>query len=175
MIGFLLLFVGIFLYRRQRADFAALRIQAEGAGVRTAGMILMLPFFTDILLGIYVGFTVESPQAVMRALTSYASLQAGVIVFALLMAYIILKRSTNTVSSPAYPSTQPGSPSFSMPTQANFPSVMTTQEAARYLNVPEERIIDAIYKGELAAAHINNRYNISRRVLDEFRETLKNG
>ena len=92
------------------------------------------------------------------------------------LAYVVLKQN----QVPNYLALFASSPipsSLSTPSgpQAtrDFPSVMTTQQAAQYLRVPEKRIIDAIYQGELAASHMNNRYVISRSVLDEFRVKLQ--
>ncbi len=50
----------------------------------------------------------------------------------------------------------------------NFPTVMTTAEAAAYLNITEEAVMDLIEEGKLSAARINYRYRISRTVLDDF-------
>ncbi|MFW5692059.1 MAG: helix-turn-helix domain-containing protein [Chloroflexota bacterium] len=50
----------------------------------------------------------------------------------------------------------------------NFPTVMTTAEAASYLNMTEQAVIDLIEQGKLTAARINYRYRISRSVLDDF-------
>lgn len=50
----------------------------------------------------------------------------------------------------------------------SFPTVMTTAEAASYLNMAEADVLTLIESGKLTAARINYRYRISRSVLDEF-------
>lgn len=50
----------------------------------------------------------------------------------------------------------------------NFPAVMSTAEAASYLNIPESAVMDLINDGKISAARINYRYRISRDVLDDY-------
>jgi len=51
-----------------------------------------------------------------------------------------------------------------------FPSVMDTKQAARYLQVTEERIMELIDQGKLAAARNNYRYQIAKSQLDDLLE-----
>jgi excisionase family DNA binding protein len=59
--------------------------------------------------------------------------------------------------------------------RGNFPNVMTTAQAAKYLNISEQGVLDLINEGKLAAARINYRYRISRTVLDEFIHNQQTG
>lgn len=54
--------------------------------------------------------------------------------------------------------------------QRDYPMVMTTTEAASYLNITEDALLELIESGKIAASRINYRYRISRTVLDEFIE-----
>lgn len=70
------------------------------------------------------------------------------------------------------PSSPPPSSSRSQKPPArnrhNFPAVMSTAEAARYLNVSESDVMNLINDGKISAARINYRYRISRDVLDDY-------
>lgn len=69
----------------------------------------------------------------------------------------------------APPRTIPGGrPPMSASQRRQQPSVMTTAEAARYLNISEQAVMDLIKDGKITAARINYRYRISKTVLDEF-------
>jgi excisionase family DNA binding protein len=61
------------------------------------------------------------------------------------------------------------------PSGRNFPNVMSTDQAARYLNISEQTVLDLINEGKLAAARINYRYQISRAVLDDFIRQRRTG
>lgn len=70
----------------------------------------------------------------------------------------------------AVPEPQPEPPrrTASRSNRKKFPTVMTTAEAAEYLEMPENAVLEMIEQGKLTAARINYRYRISRTVLDEF-------
>jgi excisionase family DNA binding protein len=53
----------------------------------------------------------------------------------------------------------------------DYPLVMTTAEAASYLNITEDALLELIESGQIAASRINYRYRISRTVLDDFIES----
>ncbi len=57
----------------------------------------------------------------------------------------------------------------------DYPLVMTTAEAASYLNITEDALLELIESGQIAASRINYRYRISRTVLDEFIEAQEQG
>jgi len=52
--------------------------------------------------------------------------------------------------------------------ERSYPNVMSTAEAASYLDISENDLMKLIDQGKIAAARINYRYRISRAVLDEF-------
>ncbi len=71
-------------------------------------------------------------------------------------------------SKPPEPKPRPAPRPPSSRKRGNFPTVMTTTEAALYLNMTEDAVLELIESGKLTAARINYRYRISRSVLDEF-------
>lgn len=176
MLSIILLIVGFLIINRDELHLNLLNIHASGSPIRAAGRILMLPFFGSIFMGLIAGLlTGGNFYALLNVLQSLAIIELIGAMVCIGLAYIILKQN----QVPDYLSVFVGSPipaSLSGPANprptSEFPAVMTTQQAAQYLRVPEKRIIDAIYQGELAASHMNNRYFISRAVLDEFRSTL---
>ena len=48
------------------------------------------------------------------------------------------------------------------------PEVMTLSEAAAYMRVGEEDVLEVIKAGELKAKQIGSSYRISRKAVDEF-------
>lgn len=64
----------------------------------------------------------------------------------------------------------PPKPARSQPAarKGNFPTIMSTAEAARYLNVSESDVMALINDGKISAARINYRYRISKDVLDDY-------
>jgi excisionase family DNA binding protein len=177
MIPLFLFFIGLRLYGRRRFYSDFLKLNNEGESVRRAGIILMLPLVGNIVIGMIMGIVIQGDMnTILDAAESLTLPLLAADISAVCAAYIILKRSASTesIQRSATTNTQFYT-GYNIPStgQVNFPSVMTTQEAAQYLNVPEQQIIDAIYNGELAAASIGYRFKISQSVLNEFRTTLK--
>lgn len=83
-------------------------------------------------------------------------------------------QNTQRPATPARPRPTP-TPTPNNNRGRNFPSVMGTADAARYLNITETELMRLIEEGKLAAAKINYRYRISRSVLDDFIEEQKGG
>jgi excisionase family DNA binding protein len=177
MLSIILMFIGFLIINREELHINFLDIHATGSPIRVAGRLLMMPFFGSIILGLGVGIVTNGDlNALFNLLQGLVIVELIVVLICVTLAYLILRQN----QVPDYLSffggnspLAPRSPASLHPnTSRDFPSVMTTQQAAQYLNVPEKRIIDAIYQGELAASHMNNRYVISRSVLDEFRTRL---
>jgi excisionase family DNA binding protein len=59
-------------------------------------------------------------------------------------------------------------PAEQQPAQAAVPDVMTLSEAAAYMRVGEEDVLDVIQSGELKARKIGTSYRISKQAIDEF-------
>ncbi|MFN2227454.1 MAG: helix-turn-helix domain-containing protein, partial [Anaerolineae bacterium] len=51
---------------------------------------------------------------------------------------------------------------------ASVPDIMTLSEAAAYMRVGEQDVLDAINSGELKARKIGSSYRISKSAVDEF-------
>ena len=176
MLSIILLIVGFLIINRDELHLSFLNIHATGSAVKAAGRLLMLPFFGSITMGFIAGLITGGDFYALLALVErLAVVELIAVLICVALAYIVLKQN----QVPDYLALFAGSATTASPSapagpQAtrDFPSVMTTQQAAQYLRVPEKRIIDAIYQGELAASHMNNRYFISRSVLDEFRTRL---
>jgi excisionase family DNA binding protein len=193
MLSIVMFFLGIVLLNRGRAHVPFLRIHAEGSAVRTAGMVLMMPFGFSILLGIFAGMQAGGNiQALYSAIESVAFLELIAILIAATAAYVILKRNEVPFTSEQSEPQKPAQPRRTHPlenapysytpspavrpapqAQQTIPRIMSVAEAARYLNVTEQRIMDAINNGEIAAARGNGGYSIARIVLDEYREGLQ--
>ncbi|PJF21147.1 MAG: hypothetical protein CUN56_12560 [Phototrophicales bacterium] len=169
-------------------------IQLEGGRVRAAGIILMTPFVGYLLLFQIVSGLTGGDEA---ALGFVSVLEFGGIIASGAIAYMLLSRapqktrvtvlpktrpisstkadekSTTPVESTSQP--QPNQRAKPRPTHLrDYPTIMTTAEAAQYLNMTEQAVLELIEEGKLTAARINYRYRISRTVLDEFIKKHKN-
>lgn len=146
-------------------------IQLEGSRVRAAGITLMTPFVAYLLLFQIVNSITGGNTA---ALGFVGLMEFIGIIVAGSIAYILLFRADEEPQKKPQPQkvvVKPQSPSKPLtPTVIrDFPQVMTTSEAAQYLNMTEQAILELIEEGKLTAARINYRYRISRTVLDEFK------
>jgi excisionase family DNA binding protein len=62
-----------------------------------------------------------------------------------------------------------GQPQEAAPSAAStIPDIMTLSEAAAYMRVGEQDVLDAINSGELKARKIGSSYRISKKAVDEF-------
>lgn len=165
-------------------------IELEGGRVRAAGITLMTPFVAYLLLFQIVNGLTNGDAS---ALSFVSFLEFAGIIGAGSIAYMLLFRSSENGQVTILPKPQaktPPSPKaeeepaapvesvappkpVSRPTPRptrlkDFPTVMTTAEAAQYLDMTEQAVLELIEEGKLTAARINYRYRISRTVLDEF-------
>lgn len=185
----ILFLIGIPMVALGRVRFGG--FARSGQEVRAAGVILMLPFaasllFTGVLWSISGNWSAEARNSFLRLL---GLVQLVVQVGAMFAAWWVMRNSqrgdsaTRTLlpglmrqlmkMSEAAQREKPTQSSQSEPMRpnaSNFPSVMNTRQAAAYLQVPEQTILDLITNGELIAARINHRYTIARSVLDEYRK-----
>lgn len=163
----------------------------SGQEVRAAGVILMLPFaasllFTGVLWSISGNWSPEARNSFLRLL---GLVQLVLQVGAMFAAWWVMRNSQRGDSATRTPlpglmrqlmkmseaaqrekPTQSSQSETMRPNASNFPSVMNTRQAAAYLQVPEQTILDLITNGKLIAARINHRYTIARSVLDEYRK-----
>lgn len=164
----------------------------SGPEVRAAGVLLMLPFaasvlFSGLLFSISANWTVEARNSFVR-LVGLVQLIAQVV--AMMAAWWVLRKGTQSgpatatqlpnfmrqlvkMSETARREAQPRATEQKpvRPNPTSFPSVMNTRQAAAYLQVPEQTILELITSGKLIAARINHRYTIARSVLDEYRNS----
>jgi excisionase family DNA binding protein len=199
MLAILMFIMGIVLLNRGKANIPFLKIDAQGSAVRSAGVILMLPLGTDLVLSTYIAMTTGGNlDDMLRAVEQIALIQWVVVISCAAWAYVTLRRAEPISTSDAGVDGEPkpqkeqreqrAHPLSGFPTlttapkqlqpsqgvastsQATFPRVMTLAEAARYLNVTEQQILEAINQGKIPAARNNGIYSIARIVLDEYRE-----
>ncbi|MCY4010391.1 MAG: helix-turn-helix domain-containing protein [Chloroflexi bacterium] len=186
----ILFLIGIPMVALGRVRFGS--FARSGQVVRAAGVLLMLPFAASLLFsGLYWtisgNWTVESRNSFIQLL---GWVQLLLQVLAMFCAWWLMRKSPLSDESQPLPmagflrqwmernenvkrATPSPTASREPPARSNpgssFPSVMNTRQAAAYLQVPEQTILDLITNGELIAARINHRYTIARSVLDEYR------
>lgn len=189
MLSIVMFILGVVLLNRGKVQIPFLKIAADGSAVRTAGIVLMLPLGCSIILGFYVGMTSGGDLPTMyNTVQSVAILELVAIISAAAAAYVILKRNEVPFTSenhnqpqeqspekparPPHPLETAPAPSrlFQTAQPQTFPRVMSLHDAARYLNISEQRVLEAINDGQIPAARNNGVYTIARIVLDEFRD-----
>lgn len=187
----ILLVVGIVLIARQRIDYGSL--QAEGRHVRAAGALLTLPALLSLLLN-----SLFVPLAFGRNASAVSFAQGVVglleLVGMLVVAGLAWMLLTNPPGLPRLPGMLgdlqdeareqraarpdatarprvidlPGLSQRLNPKRETFPSVMSLSEAALYMEVSEEDILQWIEEGKLSASRENYHYRIARSQLDEL-------
>ena len=188
----ILLFLGLVLIARQRVDYGSLK--AEGRHVRAAGALLTLPALLSLLLnGIFVPLAFgrnESAASFAQGVVGLFELVGMLLVAGL--AWVLLtnpsglprlpgllgdlqdeareQRTTERPASAARPRVLdlPGLSQRLGGKRETFPSVMSLSEAALYMEVSEEDILQWIEEGRLTASRENYHYRIARSQLDEL-------
>lgn len=148
-----------------------------GGDTETMESILRILWFVElpvmiVCVGVAYWLIYKSPQNITLFPTNSAGTQTDQSDDA---------QPSNTVESSAAPAEQveeekPApkpepvrrAPSRPRADKSNFPSVMSIDQAAQYLNTTEQGVMDLINEGKITAARINYRYRISRTVLDDF-------
>lgn len=175
-ITIILFVIGVGLVITGRVRFADL--DAQGTQVRAAGMVLMVPLATMFILGILAGaLTRGDAEGVSSALSLLFVIEIITWMAAVAVAYFLLYAKSGVKFdmsqfriSDFLGVTSPQSSINSMQRNTQ-PSIMTVQQAARYLGVSETHILEAIKAGRLAASKSPQKgYSIARMVLDEYRE-----
>ena len=186
---FILFLIGLPMSVLGRVRFGS--FVRSGSEVRAAGVILMLPFaasllFSGLLMTISGNWTAEARRSFIQVI---GLVQLVGQVIAMFAAWWIMRSSSSRSAvvttmpnflrewgkmqerarkvAPSRPAQQKPAP----PNLTQFPSVMNTRQAAAYLQVPEQTILELITNGNLIAARINHRYTIARSVLDEYRNS----
>lgn len=190
--AFILLMIGVVLIVRQRVDYGSFR--SAGRHVRAAGVLLTLPALMSLLLnGIFVPLAFgRNASAVSFAQGVVGLLEFLGMVLVALLAWMLLSdspglprlpgllgelqdearaqrssggvaatRRTGGLNLPGLP-TRPGN------RRETFPSVMSLSEAALYMEVSEDDILQWIEEGRLTASRENYHYRIARSQLDEL-------
>ena len=188
----ILLMIGVVLIARQRVDYGSFR--TSGRHVRAAGVLLTLPALTSLLLN---GFFVPLAFGRNASAVSFAQGVIGLLEFlgmvlVAVLAWMLLgdspglprlpgllgelqdeAREQRATGGPAEPSRAGGInlPGLSLRQggrRETFPSVMSLSEAALYMEVSEDDILQWIEEGRLTASRENYHYRIARSQLDEL-------
>jgi excisionase family DNA binding protein len=185
----ILLFMIVFMIGAGLALVGSLKIgtyEIKGTRVRVAGVVLCLPFIISRLLYV-LAVSLFGDSLSLAGFFAFLELigiavASSVSYWLLMLDYQLLDRKTQ------HPDFTPKKPTPSKPSQTksqtptpapiekpktfakknDYPNVMNTTEAANYLNITEDALIELIEAGKIAASFINYRYHISRIVLDEF-------
>lgn len=166
--------------------------EAKGMRVRVAGSVLCLPFFLSQALYL-LALSLFGEDANLIGLIAFLELigigvASSVSYWLLMMGYqpeTLNKKVQRPDFTPKKPDA-PKAPSAKHPVinladnkaekpmtfakMRDYPNVMNVVEAANYLNITEDALIELIEAGKIAASRINYRYHISRIVLDEFNQ-----
>lgn len=188
MLSLILLIFGAVLYYRGRIKIGS--INAEGKHVKSAGIILMLPAMGSFLLGLVIGTLFSGDvETLMNLINILFIVEIAAIFLALFVAYRMIvnppdatglpgvlgnlgsresqqPRKTVTIPGTNAPIELPSAPKITK-------TILSTQEAAEYLNTTEDNIFHLIEEGKLTAARVNYRYQIARSQLDDYLNTQK--
>lgn len=183
--------IGAYLYFTSRFSFGSVRTQ--GRHVKAAGAVLMMPAVTSIILGAMLGILFAgNPNMLLSLISLLSFVELALLLLSSVIAYILIANPANAPRLPGilgqiqderrehgdqpvrnrtvtiYPRGTTA-PAPMQAQQKEFGRVLSTREAAEYMNVSEAEILSWIDSGKLAAARINYMYRIARSNLDELR------
>ncbi len=181
----ILFLIGVVLFSTRKFRLASL--QTAGRHVRAAGVILMLPGAINFMIGIALLFIYGADfEAIFAAFEQIAPLMLVAMIVAVLLAYLliadppgaprlpgILGRIQSERRSGQTPARTAPSPSHPLETLRNQPTrtfgnILSINEAAEYLKVSPQQILEWIEAGKLPAARGSTGYRIARSRLDEL-------
>ncbi len=183
MISFIIFFIGIFaLYKGNFRIFGRTVSRSQG---RAIGLILMAPLFIEfcasaLLIPNYVQFNADGTvgwdiNALAATADQLSVIELITVFLAVGLALINIFSSPQGTAADAPQQQQPKPKSnanpFYQPTPpppAPVPNIMTVAEAARYMRVSENEVLDLINGGKLAAARIGDSYRIARIAIEDF-------
>jgi excisionase family DNA binding protein len=171
--------------------------ETNGMRVRVAGIVLCIPFLLSRLLYMLI-LSLFGQETNLIGLIAFLELlgigMASSISYWLLMLDNQPKTAERKIQRPNFtptpkktdkpkqpnPTKRPTITLFEQPQSEkpatfarmrDYPNIMNSAEAANYLNITEDALIELIEAGKIAASVINYRYHISRIALDEFNQT----
>ncbi len=193
---FALVCAGAFLFWQGKFNFGP--IQTEGRHVKAAGAVLMLPAAGYVLLSFALSIVFGSSSS-QSALALMSILQLVMMIVAVVAAYILIADPPNAPHLPGIlgeiqnerrgkPSQPPSNPS-PRPKQPQRPAqrhplerfipansqpikvanVLSVKEAAAYMGMSPDDIMNLIDAGKLPAARDSSGFRIARSVLDELK------
>jgi excisionase family DNA binding protein len=192
----LLLSLGLILWLRGKFRFGS--VDTEGRHVKAAGVVLMLPALSTLLLGMILMSLFGAERGAEMAFSGVMVLFGlSIIGLAITIAYILIANPQNAPRLPgilgviqderrgktAETTTPPPTPKLasrhpldsggrsSAPSQAKIRAILSVNEAATYMGVTPADILTWIDRGELPAARDNYRFQIARSVLDDLKQS----
>lgn len=189
-----LLMIGAVLALRGKFRFGS--VDTEGRHVKAAGVVLMLPALSMLLLSMILVTLFGIEQGAVIAFSGVITLFGlGAIGLALTVAYILIAEPQNAPRLPGLlgriqderrgqsTDTTTAAPVSKAPrrhpldyagrssTPGKFRTILSVNEAAEYMGVTPADILAWIDRGELPAARDNYRFQIARSVLDDLKQT----
>jgi excisionase family DNA binding protein len=162
----ILIVLGGYMLLSGRIDIGGVR--ASGRNVRLAGAVLMAPLAFGVLAA-PVFLTISGGQITTDLLLAASCVELIVVLGALSVASQLVRQARSESGGAGAPVTSPFT--MRMPTpapQQDAPSIMTVAEAAAYLRVSEQDVLDLIDEGKLPAARVGGAYRIARRAVDDY-------
>lgn len=171
MISLIAFLIGAVLYFRGRVSLGNFR--AEGRHVRVAGLVLMFPSTFTFLVSLFTGVLFAGNfNALVVLIQVLALVEFSFLITSAMVAYILIAAPAGAPRLPGILGQIQSERADEQPTQPRapeqFPSIMSVEQAARYLRKSEADILALIEAGKLGAARVNYSYRIARRSLDEL-------
>jgi excisionase family DNA binding protein len=139
----------------------------EGQRVRMAGWVLMSPPVIVLVIAMMIAPQYVDSNAtldeIMASLTPLLFFEFAVLVGAIgLASWLIGHPAPGQQQIPMMPM------KMQMPPEPVFGKVLTLSEAALYLRISEDAVLDLIDAGQLPAARFGGEYRIARVAIDDY-------
>lgn len=165
----ILIVLGGYMLLSGRIDVGG--VHASGRNVRLAGAVLMAPLaFGAVSAPLF--WTISGGRITTDLLLTAACVELLVVLGAVSIASQLVRQAhiegggADTLAQPSFFPRAHASPASHA--SQNVPTIMTVSEAAAYLRVSEQDVLDLIERGKLPAARVGSEYRIARRAVDDY-------
>jgi excisionase family DNA binding protein len=165
----ILFFIGLSMVASGRVKVGQRFI--EGQRVRMAGWVLMSPPVIVFVIAMMIAPQYVDSNAtldeIVASLTPLLLFEFAVLVGAISLASWLIGHASNSQQQvPLTPMQM--QMKMQMPPEPVFGKVLTLNEAALYLRISEDAVLDLINTGQLPAARFGGEYRIARSAIDDY-------
>ncbi|GAB1420391.1 hypothetical protein MASR2M15_04880 [Anaerolineales bacterium] len=167
----ILLIFGLYFIFTSRVK--AFGYDIRGAGVKKAGLVLLAPLAATFVMSFILSYQAIDPVAgtvnmnqISEILYPLSILEIILMIGSIAFAFILLQGAYREQSNPSHKENIAHTETKYSSSPA--PAIMSLEEAADYLRVQEDDLIELINGGQIPAARIGGNYRIAKSAIDDY-------